>query len=79
MRPFSYSDYIANPEKYRLFKTARMAVDLPGTDYKTGDYVAIRHFDDRPNAVYIGNPIYPVFAVNEDVYVFGGALCSFVL
>ena len=78
-RPFSHSDYIANPGKYRLFATARIAVDIPCTEYKAGDYVSIRHFDDRPNAVYIGDPMYPIFAVNEDIYLFGNALCEFVL
>jgi hypothetical protein len=74
-----YSDYVANPGKYKLYKTARLAVDLPGTDYKKGQYVSVRHFDDRPNAVFIGSPVYPVYAVNEDVYLFGNALENFVL
>ena len=78
-RPFSHNDYIANPGKYQHFKTATVAVDIPCTNYKAGDIVAIRHHADVPNAVYIGNPVYPVFAVNEDIYLFGNALCEFVL
>ena len=41
-RPFSHNDYIANPGKYQHFKTATVAVDIPCTNYKAGDSVAIR-------------------------------------
>ena len=74
-----YQDYLTNPIKYRLFKTARLAVDLPCTSLKSGDYVSLRFVDDRPNKVYLGNPVEPYYAINEDVYLFGHQLENFTL
>jgi hypothetical protein len=38
---------------------------------------SLRHFDDKPNAFYIGNPITPVYAIDEKYYVFANALEDF--
>lgn len=85
MSVFSFDDYAQNPGKYRLFATARIAVDcLDG--FEADDVVALRYHDSRPVMFYHGKPIdslAPVYACKDRYgckrYLFGPAFKDFVL
>ena len=80
MRNFDRSDFIANPKKYELFKTAEIAVNFPTLDVKIGDVVAIEWFGNKPNAFWRDAPLEPVYEVKGMThYVYASGLRNFVL
>jgi hypothetical protein len=79
IREFNAADFAANPEKYRLFKTARINFPLDG--FNLGQYVALHYTITRFNAFMKRDE--PLFAVRDNHgqrrVLFGSALGSFVL
>ena len=80
MMYYSQSDYDENPLKYRLFKTAVLAVNIPCTELTKGKHVGIRYLDARINRAQAGDPIMPIYEV-EGVkhYLYAMALADFCL
>ena len=80
MRHYSQKDYEQNPGKYRLFRTAVLAVNIPGTDLQKGQHVGIRFLDARVNRAHAGDPIMPIYEVEGlRHYLYAMALADFVL
>ncbi len=80
MRRYDQTDFERNPDKYRLFKTARIAEALLAVDgYHVGRMVSIEYLDTRTNAAVAGHPVMPVYAVDGKFYLFARALADFTL
>lgn len=82
MRKFDYTDYTANPGKYRLFKTARIATHLFTNngehDLHEGTFVGITYHCTARNQLYRRDePLYRLSGSNRIVYA--NVLCDFVL
>lgn len=62
------ADFARNPGKYRLFKTARIAVPIPSRpDLQPGDFVAVRFFNTAYNALAKQHePVYTVTKRGKD-------------
>ena len=44
-QPYSHEDFVRNPGKYLLFRSARIAVPLPWIPHlSVGDFVNVRYF-----------------------------------
>ena len=75
---FSQTDFNANPGKYQLFTTARIARKVKG--FNVGEIVGIKYFCTNVNAASIGKPLQPVYEiVGRDTYLYARALDNFVL
>ena len=80
MSPYSQSDFDQNPGKYRLFKTARIAVNIPNSDLHIGQDVAIRYLDARIDKSQPRDPLTPIFEViGLKHYLFARSLADFCL
>jgi hypothetical protein len=80
MLHYSQKDFDANPIKYRLFKTAVLAVNIPGTELTKGQHVGIRYLDARINRAQAGDPIMPIYEVQGVThYLYAMALADFCL
>jgi hypothetical protein len=80
MRWYDQTDFERNPDKYRLFKTARIAeAPLAEDDYHVGRMVSIEYLDRRTDAVVAGSPVMPVYAVDGKFYLFARALADLAL
>lgn len=80
MIPYSQSDFDQNPGKYRLFKTARIAVNIPNSDLHIGQYVAIQYLDARIDQSQPRDPLTPIFEVTGlKHYLFARSLADFCL
>lgn len=78
MSHYSQSDFDQNPGKYKLFKTARMAVNVG--NLTIGQDVAIRYLDARIDRSQPRDPLTPIFeVVGLKHYVFARALSDFCL
>jgi len=87
-QPYCHADYLANPKKYRLFKTARLAVRVPTlTVYSVGEILRIKFLFTAKNKMQ-GNVEVPVYWVepqrqtganNQPVMLYANALGDFVL
>lgn len=78
IRHYSQSDFDQNPNKYKLFKTARIAVDVG--DLTIGQDVAIRYLDARIDRSQPRDPLTPIYeVVGLKHYVFARALGDFCL
>lgn len=81
---FDPKDFERNPEKYKLFKTARIAETIKSASrLYEGRMVKIRHFDNKIN-VARGKATMPVYAVktdddDEETYVYACALRDFCM
>ncbi len=63
---YSHEDYQRNPDKYTLFRTARIAEAIPGMpELGVGQVVNIRYFATRLNRTR-GNFVMPVYQVWTD-------------
>lgn len=64
--PYSQQDFQQHPEKYKLFKTARIAQEIHSLpDLQVGQMVRIRYFDAKINT-YRGSVRMPIFQVWTD-------------
>jgi hypothetical protein len=80
MLHYSQKDYEADPLKYRLFKTAALAVNIPGTELTKGQLVGIRYLDARINRAQAGDPVMPIYEVQGAThYLYAMALADFCL
>ena len=80
MNHYSQSDFEQNPGKYRLFKTARVAVNIPGSSLTIGQDVAIRYLDARIDRSQPRDPLTPIFeVVGLKHYLFARSLADFCL
>ncbi len=78
MNHYSQSDFDQNPGKYKLFKTARMAVNVD--NLTIGQDVAIRYLDARIDCSQPRDPLTPIYeVVGLKHYVFARALADFCL
>jgi hypothetical protein len=78
MSHYSQSDFDQNPNKYKLFKTARMAVNVD--NLTIGQDVSIRYLDARIDRSQPRDPLTPIFeVVGLKHYVFARALADFCL
>ena len=78
MNHYSQSDFDQNPNKYKLFKTARMAVNVD--NLTIGQDVSIRYLDARIDRSQPRDPLTPIFeVVGLKHYVFARALSDFCL
>lgn len=78
MNHYRQSDFDQNPGKYKLFKTARMAVNVG--NLTIGQDVAIRYLDARIDRSQPRDPLTPIFeVVGLKHYVFARALSDFCL
>jgi hypothetical protein len=77
---FDYKDFAANPNKYKLFKTATMATTLFGAD---GDDVAQDTIVALTYRGVVRNQLYkrdePIYALNTGHVVYANTLKDFVL
>lgn len=88
LTPYSQQDFEQHPEKYKLFKTARIAQPIDSLPaLAVGQMVCIRYFDAQINA-YCGvarMPIYLVWVEGNEVMkacpamLYAAALGDFVL
>lgn len=82
LKIYDNTDFIQNPSKYTLFKTARIAEKLAQfPNLLIGEYVSIRYFDTRINSS-CGNVAMPIYDINvkgERGYVYACALSDFCL
>ena len=79
MNKYNSADFRANPEKYKLFNTAEIAVNFPTINVKIGDVVAIKWHDNKPNQ-FKNEPLEPVYEVHGFThYVYASALKNFLL
>jgi hypothetical protein len=82
---FEYSDYIKNPGKYELFKTAKVNTHVftenGETDLEKGQYVAVQFLRHAYNAMRRRQePVYSVTTGGKVWgYMFANALSEFVL
>jgi hypothetical protein len=76
---FDYTDYIRNPKKYELFKTATIRNMIVNTDgeVKEGTIVGLRFIGAKYNALY--KRIEPVYFLNTGDVCYANNLHSFVL
>lgn len=80
MNPYSQSDFDQNLGKYRMFKTARIAVNIPGSALHIGQDVAIRYLDARIDRSQARDPLTPIFEViGLKHYLFARSLADFCL
>ena len=75
-------DYAANPGKYRLFRTARVATNMfthdGVNDLRVGEHVAIEYRLSALNKLYRREePVYTI--VGKDCDLYANALCDFCL
>jgi len=82
MHKFDTKDYAANPGKYRLFQTARIASNVfthnADNDLREGEYVGIKYFCDAYNKLYRRTePVYHIIGKDCDLYA--NALADFCL
>lgn len=76
---FDYSDYLSNPNKYKLFKTATVSnliVSQEGSVPK-GTIVGLKHLGDRFNPLYRRTE--PLYALSTGDVCYANGLHSFVL
>lgn len=83
-RTYDHADFVANPRKYKLFKSADMATNLfgeNGADIAAGTPVGIKFLGVRRNQLYKRDePIYEITSgANGYHVVYANALTSFVL
>ena len=82
---FSHSDFEANPKKYELFKTARVAshvfTENGSDDLAKGQFVAVRHIRNAYNGLrHRMEPVYTITASGKVWGVmFASNLSDFVL
>lgn len=82
---FNHSDFVANPGKYALFKTAKVNghvfTENGSDDLEAGQYVAIKHMRNAWNGLrHREEPVYSITA-NGTVWgvMFASSLSEFVL
>lgn len=76
---FDYSDYLSNPKKYQLFKTATVSnliVSQEGSVPK-GTIVGLKHLGERFNPLYRRTE--PLYALSTGDVCYANNLHSFVL
>jgi hypothetical protein len=82
MRKFDYRDFAANPGKYQLFSTARIASHIftnnSERDLEEGAIFGIRYIGTEVNRLYRREePVYTL--IGDGRKVFGHNLADFVL
>jgi hypothetical protein len=79
MTKYDPKDYIANPAKYSLFKTATLNKELihENGSTKPGQIVSLEFLGDVWNHLYRRHE--PLYRLNTGDTVFAGALGGFVL
>lgn len=85
MRPYNHNDFVVNPGKYELFRTARIAshvfTENGYADMREGDFVGVRYLLTAYNALRRRNE--PVYAVKHGDAIRGSfyasTLADFVL
>lgn len=85
MRPYDYNDFVVNPGKYELFRTARIAshvfTENGYADMQAGDFVGVRYLLTAYNPSRRRNE--PVYAVKHGGTIRGSfyasTLADFVL
>ncbi len=81
---YDAKDFAANPEKYRLFKTAVVArtifTENAVNDFPEGTHVGVRYLCTAPNQLFRRNePVYIITRGDKQATVYGNALDRFVL
>jgi hypothetical protein len=80
---FNHTDYLTNPKKYELFKTATVKGDIytdSGKVLAKGDIVQVEYVRRLPNSLYGRvEPTYKVFSEHHEHEMFASALADFVL
>lgn len=84
MRRFDYLDFSANPGKYRLFATARIAGHLftenGESDAEAGTYVSLQYLNTVRNQMFRREePIYMATAKGKEWTLYASALADFCL
>lgn len=79
---YDHQDFISNPGKYKIFKTARVAGNIfthnGEQDLAAGTFVAIKYLCTARNQMYRRNePVYSIIGHDRDLYA--NALSNFVL
>ena len=82
MDRFDHADFVANPGKYRLFQTARIAANIITNngefDLNEGQFVGIEYRCEAFNRMYRRNePVYTIKGTGRDLYA--NCLGNFVL
>lgn len=83
MQLYDSHDFERNPDKYALFRSARLCTPLTSSpDVQVGECLAISLFDVRPNPPMgaAAMPLYMATRSNGDIhYLFACALADFTL
>ena len=77
---YDHTDFLANPKKYSLFKTATTAAHFfcgDGNDVPKGTIVSLECLGVRRNQLYRRDE--PIYRLNTGHTVYANALSSFVL
>lgn len=78
--PFDFADYAENGQKYKSFKTARIAESFDGWPFHVGDRVGIVYQGEKENVALHGHPVVPMYQIiGTNIIAFGNALGDFVL
>ena len=78
-RKFNYSDYLKNPNKYKLFKTAVVDCTILNESgvVNRGTVVGIEHLEDKYSSFY--RKTLPLYKLSTGDLCWGNKLSNFVL
>ena len=77
---YDHTDFLANPKKYSLFKTATTRVNFfgeNGADVSEGTIVGLDYLGVRRNQLYKRDE--PIYRLNTGHTVYANSLVNFVL
>ena len=77
---YDHTDFLANPKKYSLFKTATTRVNFfgeDGNDVPKGTIVGLDYLGVRRNQLYKRDE--PIYRLNTGHTVYANSLSNFVL
>lgn len=82
-KPYDQADFEKNPDKYKLFKTAKVVEELSAPELKVGEVLRISYYGTAVNKAKAGveMPIYKVWANDkeESTFVYACVLGDFVM
>ena len=78
-RKFNYSDYLRNPNKYKLFKTAVVDCTILNESgvVNRGTVVGLEHIEDKYSSFY--RKTLPLYKLSTGDLCWGNKLSNFVL
>jgi hypothetical protein len=78
-RKFNYSDYLKNPNKYKLFKTAVVDCTILNESgvVNRGTVVGLEHIEDKYSSFY--RKTLPLYKLSTGDFCWGNKLSNFVL